>query len=174
MLSRQVFKRHAQARAYNITRLVYSFRHASYTATRFLNASTPFPTIQPTLLPTRPRTLTLSDDLKPPKGAPKPVKPKQEKKKREPPTPVPTKDDHPKKDSVVPSSPSSPSTAPPPTSSAPPAPPAPPNDNSSKPPRPSHTEKLYQFASAAEKQQIMILPINKRPLIPGTFLTLFT
>lgn len=48
------------------------------------------------------------------------------------------------------------------------APSAPPDDPPS-PSRASQVEKLYQYASAAQKPQVMILPINRRPLIPGIF-----
>lgn len=49
------------------------------------------------------------------------------------------------------------------------------NNNNDDPPAPKYDpnpnlpEMLYQYASAADKKQVMILPINKRPLIPGMF-----
>lgn len=93
-----------------------------------------------------------------------PAKPKTERKKRETPTKSPPAEKEDKKH-IADSNSASSSTLPPPAT--PPSSSPPNNDPSLKSDRTNPTEKLYQFASAAEKQQVMILPINRRPLIPG-------
>lgn len=110
-----------------------------------------------------------------------PPKVKRERKKRESPSTgkneggEPSEIENPETDKSKPTD----SKSTPPSSQNPSSPAAPPsNDDSSPPPRPprvktpndqkgSPTEKLYQVASAADKEKVMILPINRRPLIPG-------
>lgn len=98
-----------------------------------------------------------------------PTKPKQEKKEREPAEKEPSKNTN-----TTTKSSSSSDSSEPNQSSAPPNNDS--NNNNDDPPAPKYDpnpnlpEMLYQFASAADKKQVMILPINKRPLIPGMFL----
>lgn len=126
---------------------------------------------------------TKSDDSNPPE----PPKPKRERKKRE--TPATDKNEggdkseieNPETDKPVTGTDKSKSPAKSESaSSGPTAPPAPPNNNGTPPPLPprpktpndqkgSPTEKLYQSSSASNKEKVMILPINRRPLIPGKF-----
>lgn len=117
------------------------------------------------------------------------LKPKRERKKRESPTiEQPTPSDGGEKSEIQKKPESDKSNSSKPTSSSdgsksksssnPTAPPSNNDDGDAPPPLPPRvktpndqkggpTEKLYQAASASDKKQVMILPINRRPLIPG-------
>lgn len=45
--------------------------------------------------------------------------------------------------------------------------------NATDPSRTNNTDILFTAASASNKKQVLVLPINRRPLIPGKFLLLF-
>lgn len=115
-----------------------------------------------------------------------PPKPKRERKKRDQPAEkndggekpdTVEKPEHDKSNKVTsdtkstpPSSSQTPPAAPPPSNNDDPTPPPlPPRVKTPNDQKGSPTEKLYQSASAADKEQVMILPINRRPLIPGKF-----
>lgn len=177
MLSRKAFKHHAHLQSL-LPKISHLSREASsYSCRQHLDSHTFETSTIPLHLLSYPapfishqnvnwhsniqntRILGKSDDSKPPPDdQPKtPPKPRRERKKE---IPTPDKDNSSKKSTVRPKNSNSGSSLTPP--STPPPPSAPPT-----PPRPNHADKLYQYASAAAKQQIMILPINKRPLIPG-------